>query len=62
MNKDDWISVEDRLPIENGEDVLIYCPDTKEKFLAIMQDGCWFSDGWIINGVTHWMPLQEPQE
>lgn len=46
----EWISVKDRLPVKNGEHILV-CYD----------DG-WVCDQYtpVDGGVTHWMPLPQP--
>ena len=54
----EWISVKDRLPIEedaiNGGFVLAYTAENKV-IIALWSDVCRFSEF-----VTHWMPLPEP--
>lgn len=54
----DWISVKERLPDEDGRDCIVWC-DNGEHFIAIMNEGDWYSDEWCIYGVTHWMPMIE---
>ena len=62
-----WISVEDRLPIENGKYLVIReysawersLRDISIEFYSTEFEG-WFFDGTKLLGVTHWMPLPEP--
>lgn len=54
--KQEWISVEDRLPERKGR-YLVYIPN--EQLICCMyydRDASVYGD----NGVTHWMPLPEP--
>jgi hypothetical protein len=51
--KQEWISVEDRLP-EKYQDVLVY-RDYSFDIDFVMSEG-----RFCIDGVTHWMPLPEP--
>jgi hypothetical protein len=62
----EWISVKDRLP-QMGEDVL--CFSMKRIFHSwwdnISSSCDWYDiqNNWIIEDVTHWMPLPEqPKE
>ncbi len=58
-----WISVKDRLPEEEPLDVLAY---NGSVCLAEYTHKLGFRDsrpdmhGWILDGITHWMPLPEP--
>lgn len=54
--KQEWISVEDRLPERKGS-YLVYIPN--EPLICCMYYDC---DASVYgdNGVTHWMPLPEP--
>ena len=55
----EWISVKDRLPEENG----IYLTFNKKKQYEfhLFQVGKRMWQGvWEEDGVTHWMPLPEP--
>lgn len=56
-----WISVEDRLPEEETE-VLCYLGNALGKgiVVAFRRHGDWYFDGWKCPTVTHWMPLPEP--
>ena len=57
----EWISVEDRLP-EDAYFVLAF-EDT-----GLMRVVCFYDNRWednldyVIEGVTHWMPLPKPPE
>lgn len=67
IKRNNWISVEERLP-ENETEVLIYCPE----FVCTIKLAMWIEDGFYVdkedlivkaepNGYcTHWMPLPEP--
>ena len=72
----EWVSVEERLPEENGEYIVTACDegcpagegiwyDTVVVF-AEYYDGCWtWNDGTeydLTDIVTHWMPLPEPPD
>ena len=66
--KQEWISVEERLPTEEeyrdeyGELIpLLVCEkDTRYPYRA-MYDGTEWGDGLMkIRGITHWMPLPAP--
>ena len=55
-----WISVEDRLP-EVGQEVLAIKND--RGYCVVMYSDTYkgfFGGQFPVNGVTHWMPLQEP--
>ena len=62
----EWISVEDRLPEELFTAVLIYCPDNDNIYCAYLNArNEWhiFDQGsglWVLERVTHWMPLPAP--
>lgn len=66
VNPYEWISVEDRLPDELFMAVLIYCPDNDNIYCAYLNArNEWhiFDQGsglWVLERVTHWMPLPEP--
>lgn len=55
LERDRWISVEDRLP-EKTELVLVKSKLVKMKTDFICKDGNWYT----TPAVTHWMPLPEP--
>ena len=68
-----WISVEDRLPENKRDWVLVACKLMPEGFYGVPQvaelrRGVWWSERWdapfSLNDaeVTHWMPLPEPPE
>lgn len=68
--KQEWISVDDRLPEDNGDELIVCTEDGfvgAARFTAVIEEGfCWmenegsdFYDGDLIEGVTHWMPLPE---
>jgi hypothetical protein len=58
--KQEWISVEERLPSESGKYI---CCTTKGAILIArfyqLDDGGWFSSHNFCT-VTHWMPLPTP--
>lgn len=58
--KQEWISVEERLPEENVR-VLVYLKSDAQPFTRFDTDrrrnGEWVR--WVT-GITHWMPLPEP--
>ena len=65
---DRWISVNDRLPEEEG-DVLVWIVDGKpdgihhleSEYIANWEYGNFYDGDWnVINGITHWQPLPEP--
>lgn len=66
VNPYEWISVEDRLPDELFMAVLIYCPDKNNIYCAYLNArNEWhiFDQGsglWVLERVTHWMPLPSP--
>lgn len=57
----EWISIEDRLPLETGN---VICGNCENKSIAIglyikySDDGGRWSDKVLY--LTHWMPLPEP--
>lgn len=66
---DKWISVEDRLPEEDGEKVLIYLGDGRMASAEIAfpfdnpNSYMWYSFGEVEFDdfeVSHWMPLPAP--
>lgn len=54
-----WVSVEDRLPEEEGE-YIAYRAIRKEYLIAQYQDGRFIDLGVYLKGVTAWQPLPEP--
>lgn len=62
----EWISVEDRLPEELFNAVLIYCPNNINIYCAYLNarnEWHFFNYGagqQITERVTHWMPLPAP--
>jgi hypothetical protein len=59
----DWISVEDRLPKENGRYLIMTVfKNTPVRYTSYKKEidypWAWFGEG----EVTHWMPLPEPPE
>jgi len=58
-SKNEWISVEDRLP-EIGKSVLIYIDN--ELFFDMITLGFYGNGGWSQPDVTHWMLLPESPE
>ncbi|RUR26807.1 DUF551 domain-containing protein [Vreelandella andesensis] len=64
-----WISVDEQLPTK-GEDVQVYCSDTREQLVAFLVTNGRFQFGTYpvnseFNGVllcnpTHWKPLAAP--
>lgn len=66
VNPYEWISVKDRLPDELFTAVLIYCPDNDNIYCAYLNArNEWhiFDQGsglWVLERVTHWMPLPVP--
>ena len=68
--KQEWISINERLPEDNGDELIVCTEDGfvgAARFTAVIEEGfCWmenegsdFYDGDLIEGVTHWMPLPE---
>lgn len=64
VNPYEWISVEDRLPENLFEAVLVYCPDNKNiycVYLNARNEWHIFDYGagrQVTERVTHWMPLR----
>jgi len=62
----EWISVEDRLPDENGPVLVVVNGCVEERgFIGFMPDKktpLWGRSRWADDWdyVTHWMPLPEP--
>lgn len=67
LNKDKWIRVKDNMPDE-GEEVLIYCPEFLEEIRkAFYTEGNFYAEKEDLivkpapNGYcTHWQPLPKP--
>lgn len=60
--KQEWISVEDRLP-EVGTMVVGYDYESNVRCYFITEERWWIDDGWNTAkgwGITHWMPLPPP--
>ena len=65
----DWISVDDRLP-EDGEEVIILCYGSEPKggyYIDEYTNHIYWSRGdsdgercYDFTDITHWMPLPEP--
>ena len=76
IDREAWVSVEDRLPEDNkdGETVLVIVSGKPHENItlhrAIMTAGYFQGEGWVVNEypewespeVTYWMPLPEPPE
>ena len=68
----EWISVEDRLPDDDGSHFDVWVdgdriPDAlydndKQAFLNYVSDNDGYFEWREIENVTHWMPLPEPPE
>ena len=65
----EWISVENKLPIEEGKILVLYGepffgyfnPEIEVGYYEDEEWRFWLSDKVIRgSGVTHWMPLPEP--
>ena len=59
----EWISVEDRLPENIANRVLVVCERSNGVFYAHYEKPFWINletDKPFISTVTHWMPLPEP--
>lgn len=64
MSMSEWIKCRDRLPA-GPMDVLVYCDDTKEQFVAFRDRGLFtFATDHEGNAIscnpTHWQPLGPP--
>ena len=59
--KPKWIPVGERLPEEDEGVVLVYSGEVEP---AVISGDIFLEydkyEGWVINNVTHWMPLPEP--
>ena len=68
MKTNGWISVKDRLPL-NEKPVLVYMPKLGMSIQVAFytryygeDDAEWY-EGWVAKGaVTHWMKLPDPPE
>ena len=59
----EWISVNDRLPENIANRVLVVCERSNGVFYAHYEKPFWINletDKPFISTVTHWMPLPEP--
>ena len=59
----EWISVEDRLPENIANRVLVVCERSNGVFYAHYEKPFWINletDKPFISTVTHWMPLPPP--
>ena len=60
----DWISVDDRLPEEEMQHVLLWFTDVKCAFVGYLENGVFELShcDWFVkyHPVSHWMPLPEP--
>ena len=59
----EWISVDDRLPENIANRVLVVCERSNGVFYAHYEKPFWINletDKPFISTVTHWMPLPEP--
>lgn len=58
-----WVNVEERLPAEDADPVLVYGPDigVRANYFRL-PTGWWAGDAPQVDlaAVTHWMPLPEP--
>ncbi len=59
---DQWISVQDKLPIRGHQEVLVFSPEQNVIVTAWCTDDTWFTynSDVLIKNVTHWQPLPEP--
>lgn len=59
----EWVSVNDRLPENIANRVLVVCERSNGVFYAHYEKPFWINletDKPFISTVTHWMPLPEP--
>ena len=59
----EWISVDDRLPENIANRVLVVCERSNGVFYAHYEKPFWINletDKPFISTVTHWMPLPQP--
>lgn len=65
-HKSEWISVDERLPEETCECLVIdavgviYLVKYSGRYRAFNAIDCDDGDRWKLNNVTHWMPMPEP--
>ena len=60
--KSPWVSVEDRLPVDDSL-VLVYDGKFPKPYMARLEEwGRWLDDQLIDCKPTHWMPLPDPPE
>ena len=62
LERDRWISVEERLP-EEKHAVLVWQPQYLNSYVVTLSEGEWYVFGGYgtkVFGVTHWKPLPEP--
>jgi hypothetical protein len=58
-----WVSVDDRLPDDDGWVLLIERDGTMRARFIYLSDGCSLNDnGWLNLRVVYWMPFPEPPE
>ena len=55
----EWISVKDRLPEKDGR-YLAITKHYKQPVIAQYTKNEKYPWNWLMNNVTHWMPLPEP--
>ena len=59
----EWVSVDDRLPENIANRVLVVCERSNGVFYAHYEKPFWINletDKPFISTVTHWMPIPEP--
>lgn len=62
-----WVSVEDRLPEEDGNTQILALTRKGAPGCYYKVECCWYNKGVFRNGqsvsipVTHWMPIPEPK-